>query len=334
MTQSPSTTAGPIIDVDQLRVVLGNREILHDVSFSVQAGDIFGFIGPNGSGKTTTIRAMLGLYQPDSGTVTIAGSKAGTDPARAATGFALDQDGLYGDLSAAENIAFFRDLYGCPRDPSEVTRILDQVGLADRADDKVRMFSKGMRQRVAIARAIAHDPQVIIMDEPTSGVDPVAQNQIHDLITDLVHSHGKTVLLSSHNLDEIQRLCNRIALIAQGRILLTGDLAQLAAEAGANELTITAQAPIDDATAGALRAIPELGMREVDGALVRLRPAASESVSDVVARLAAHGVEPENLTSNRARLEQIFASTVQMAAQDVEQTRAPARGATRAVGRR
>lgn len=333
MTQPPVATTDPVIDVDHLRVVLGDREILHEVTFSVQAGDIFGFIGPNGAGKSTTIRTLLGLYQPDSGTVTIAGKTAGTDPARAATGFALDQDGLYGDLSAADNIAFFRDLYGCRRDPGEVTRILNLVGLADRADDRVRMFSKGMRQRVAIARAIAHDPEVIIMDEPTSGVDPVAQTQIHDLITDLVHTHGKTVLLSSHNLDEVQRICNRIALIVQGRILLTGDLAQLAGQVGENELTITAQAPVDVATTAALRAIPELGVQDVDGALVRLRPAASESVSDVVARLAAHGVEPSSLTRNRARLEQIFAAAVQTAAHDTEPAPRPARGA-RAVRRR
>ena len=220
------------------------------------------------------------------------------------------------------------------RDPGEVTRILTQVGLSDRATDKVRRFSKGMRQRVAIARAIAHDPQVIIMDEPTSGVDAVAQTQIHDLITNLVQNHGKTVLLSSHNLDEVQRICNRIALIVQGRILLSGDLVQLTRQIGGNELTITAQTPVDNATAAALRAIPELGVQDVDGALVRLRPAASESVSDVVARLAAHGIEPASLTSNRARLEQIFAEAVRTDAQEVDQTPRPRRRGARAVRRR
>lgn len=324
---TPHVSGGPAIQVDELRVALGGSEIVHGVTFEVQQGDVFGFIGPNGAGKTTTIRALLGLYQPVSGAATILGHPAGTDRARALRGFALDQDGLYGDLSAAQNVAFFRSLYGCRRDPHHVEHVLAQVGLADRAEDKVRTFSRGMRQRVAIARAIAHDPQVIILDEPTSGVDPIAQSQLHELIGGLARSHGMTVFLSSHNLDEVQLLCNRIALIAQGRILLSGDLGELSAQAGHNEITVTTQAPVDDDTAAALRAEPALGVHDVRSTYLLLRPAPSESVSAVVGLLAAHGVEAASLTSNHARLDQIFQEAVTKASAEAAQARPPvARG--------
>lgn len=318
---APPGSATPAIEVEDLRVALGGREIVHGVSFQVRPGDVFGFIGPNGAGKTTTIRALLGLYQPDSGAVRILGHSAGTDRARALRGFALDQDGLYGDLSAAQNIDFFRGLYGCRRDPRHVKHVLAQVGLADRADDKVRTFSRGMHQRVAIARAIAHDPQVVILDEPTSGVDPLMQAQLHELIGDLARTHGMTVLLSSHNLDEVQLLCNRIALIAEGRILVSGDLAELRAQAGHNEIAITTQTPVTADTAAALQGESALGVREVQGTRLLLQPQPAESVSTVVSLLAAHGVEAVSLSSNRARLEQIFEAAVTKASTEAAQAR-------------
>ncbi len=319
------------IDVADLTVDLGGTEILHGVTFKVEPGDIFGFIGPNGAGKTTTIRTMLGLYQPSGGTVTVSGHAAGTNAARAATGFTLDQDGLFGDLTATENIAYFRALYGQPDDPDEVSKVLRQVGLEDRAGDPVRTFSRGMRQRVAIARAIAHHPDVVIMDEPTSGVDPVAQGQIHDLITSLVRDHGKTVLLSSHNLDEVQRLCNRIALIAQGRIVVSGELTKLAAEVGKRQVTVIAQSPIPAEAEAALRDVPEIGLESVQGTEVRLKP--TVAVSQVVAILAQHGVEPIEWKSNDAKLEQIFADAVS-AAEPSASSESPAKSSARARRKR
>ncbi len=309
MSDSPPAAPDPMIDGAGLHIALGGRQILHGVSFTVATGDVFGFIGPNGAGKSTTIRTMLGLYRPDAGSVRVAGHPAGTDEARAATGFALDQDGLYDGLTAADNIAFFRDLYGCRRDDQAVMRVLDQVGLADRAQDRVRTFSRGMRQRTAIARALAHDPQVVVMDEPTSGVDPVARQQLHGLIADLVRDRGLTLLISSHDLDEIQQLCTRIALIGGGRIVLAGEVGELTRQQGLGDLTVTTTAPVSASVADALRAEASLGVQHVDGRTLRLRPTGAP-VSTAVATLAAHGVEVSDLTSSRARLEQVFADAV------------------------
>lgn len=314
-TSKISGVVSPIaaILVDHVQCTLGGKEILHNVSFQVNQGDIFGFIGPNGAGKTTTIRTVLGLYRTTGGTVSILGDPAGSAAARAKTGVVFDQDGLFDDLTAAANIAYYLELYNRPPDPTIVTRVLNHVGLADRANDKVRTFSRGMRQKVAIARAVAHDPQVLIMDEPTSGVDPVSQIQIHDLITQLVQDHGKTVMISSHNLDEVQRLCNRIALIGQGKILLQGTMSEISATTGPETISATTQKPFDEGAAETLSSIDGLTIETIQGSQLCFTLDPNTTVSEAVAALAARGVELTSFTSNSARLEQVFAAAVKSA---------------------
>ncbi len=329
MTARPT----PIV-VDGLRTTLQGREILRGVSFTVERGDVFGFVGPNGAGKTTTIRTILGLYRPTAGRVTVMGFDAGSDQARACTGFALDQDGLYDAMTAAENIGFYLRLYDVPADPARIDEVLRLVGLDDRADDLVGTFSSGMRKRTALARAVAHHPAVIVLDEPTSGVDPAAQAEIRDLLLEIARQENTAILLSSHNLEEVQRLCNRVAIIAGGQVQLTGDLATLRERMGDQTLTVIATEPVPEPALATLRAAHDLGLREVEGTRLRFAPGAGVRTTTVIARLADAGVDVEHLTTNDASLEDMFASVVAQtpsdpAPQDADAARGHRRGRDR-----
>jgi ABC-2 type transport system ATP-binding protein len=310
-----SSELAPIV-VDGLHVTLRGREILHGVSFTVHQGDVFGFVGPNGAGKTTTIRAILGLYRPTGGRVTVMGQDAGSDRARACTGFALDPDGLYDGMTAAENIGFYLRLYNRPADPARIAQVLRLVGLTARADDLVATFSSGMRKRTALARAVAHHPAVVVLDEPTSGVDPTAQTEIRDLLLEIARQENAAVLLSSHNLQEVQQLCNRVAIIAAGQVQLTGDLAQLREQMGDHTVTVLATDPVPEPALEILRAAPDLGLRRAQGTCLTFAPAAGVRTTTLVARLAATGVDVDRLTTNDASLEDLFAASVAHASSD------------------
>ena len=211
------------ISLDKVTKTLAGRPVLKDVSFIVEPGDVFGYLGPNGAGKTTTIRVILGLFPPNSGKALILGNSVEAEDARQRVGFVLDSDGLYDDMSAYQNLDYYSQIYGIPSTSTNkrIEDMLELANLSDRARDKVSSYSKGMRQRLALARSMLHDPELLILDEPTAGLDPTGQIEVRQTILDLA-KRGKTVFLSSHNLDEVQRICNRIALIDQGGVKLYG----------------------------------------------------------------------------------------------------------------
>jgi len=245
-----------------------------------------------------------------------------------------DQDGLYDAMTAAENIGFYLRLYDVPADPARIDEVLRLVGLADRADDLVGTFSSGMRKRTALARAVAHHPAVIVLDEPTSGVDPAAQAEIRDLLLEIARQENTAILLSSHNLEEVQRLCNRVAIIAGGQVQLTGDLATLRERMGDQTLTVIATEPVPEPALATLRAAHDLGLREVEGTRLRFAPGAGVRTTTVIARLADAGVDVEHLTTNDASLEDMFASVVAQtpsdpAPQDADAARGHRRGRDR-----
>jgi ABC-2 type transport system ATP-binding protein len=185
------------------------------LDIEVREGEVFGFLGPNGAGKTTTIRLLGALIAPTSGTAEIAGHRLGRDDARirAAVGVLTEQPGLYERLSARDNLDFFARLHGLPERVrvAQVERFLRLMGLWDRREDPVATYSRGMKQKVAIARAALHEPKIMFLDEPTTGLDPDAAKTVRDLIHAL-RAEGRTVFLCTHNLDEADRLCDRIAL--------------------------------------------------------------------------------------------------------------------------
>jgi ABC-2 type transport system ATP-binding protein len=298
-----------VIHIDNIVKKIGTREILKRVSFDVEAGDIFGYLGPNGAGKTTTIRILLGLLQPDKGDIKILGQSISDFTTRLKIGFSLDPDGLYDAMTAWENLKYFADIYEVSNDGANIDKVLRIVGLADRADDRVGTYSKGMRQRLSLARSMVHSPEVLILDEPTAGVDPTGQIEIRKILLDIAHNEKKTVLLSSHNLDEVQRICNRIALIDRGEIKLYGELEILRQKMGRSGIVIETSEVIPDQVLEAVKKQTQLGFREMNKTnLIFENREGGAKVSDIVTFLAGYGVKIEKADRQEASLEDLYAS--------------------------
>ncbi|MBN1367429.1 MAG: ABC transporter ATP-binding protein [Dehalococcoidales bacterium] len=296
------------IHIDNIRKTLGHREILKGITFDVQTGDIFGYLGPNGAGKTTTIRILLGLLQADSGELNILGQDIRLTGTRIKIGFALDPDGLYNTMTAAENLQYYADIYHVADAGVRIDKVLGLVGLADRAGDWVGAYSKGMRQRLSLARAMVHDPDVLILDEPTAGVDPTGQMEVRKILLDIAHVENKTVLLSSHNLDEVQRICNRIALIDRGEIKLYGELKDLRQKMGRSAVVVDVSSKVSDTVLEQLRKQTQMGFREAGDATLIFEPTGVVEISDIVSFLAASGVKIDKVGRREVSLEELYAS--------------------------
>jgi ABC-2 type transport system ATP-binding protein len=287
---------------------LGEREVLRDVSFIAKQGDVFGYLGPNGAGKTTTIRILLGLLQPTSGKATILGEDVSRDEARRKVGFVLESDGLYDNKTAEENLWYYARIYGMAEPAERIDRILNLVELRDRARDKVGTYSKGMRQRLALARAMTHNPELLVLDEPTAGVDPSGQIEVREVILNMADKEGKTIFLSSHNLDEVQRTCNHIALIDRGEIKLYGELEQLRREMSGNRVEIETTEDIAEPLLAELKSLSHLGLRERKDRVLTFVPQEGVRISDIVSLLVRQGVEIEGVNKKEASLEEIYSA--------------------------
>jgi ABC-2 type transport system ATP-binding protein len=297
------------IHIDKIRKTLGRRDILKGISLDVLTGDIFGYLGPNGAGKTTTIRILLGLLRADSGELNVLGSDIGLADTRMKIGFALDPDGLYDMMTARENLKFYADIYGITDASPQIDKVLRLVGLDDRAEDRVGTYSKGMRQRLSLARAMVHNPEILILDEPTAGVDPTGQIEIRKILLDIARKEKKTVLMSSHNLDEVQRICNRVALIDRGEIKLYGELEDLRHKMGRSGIVIKTSGGITDAVLEQLKQQPKLGFRDTSGTSLFFTPQeGAADVSDIISYLTGQGVRIEQAGRQEASLEELYAS--------------------------
>ncbi len=305
--------ADSVISLEQLDKSLGDRQILKNVTLSVMRGDIFGYLGPNGAGKTTTIRIILGLMRATSGTVSVLGKEVLEDKTRCNIGFVLEADGLYDNMTAFANMMYYARLYGADKPAEKIGAALKLVGLADRADDKVASYSKGMRQRLALARALAPDPELLVLDEPTAGVDPTGQIDIRELMLDLVHKRAKTILLSSHNLDEVQRICNRIALIHKGEIRLYGEKDKLQREMGHGGVQIETVEPVAPRIIAELGKLPGFKVGEQEGTLLTLLRSQGADVPSAVTLLASLGVRIESVKKQEASLEEMYTTIVREA---------------------
>lgn len=296
------------ISLENVKKSLGNREILKDISFKVNTGDIFGYLGPNGAGKTTTIRIILGLYRADSGNLDVMGHDVSNNEIRRKIGFVLDLDGLYDGMTARENLIFYSRIYGMVQAEERLDHLLDMVELTDRGDDRVFTYSTGMRQRLALARSMVHNPEILVLDEPTSGVDPSGQIQIRKILLDLAHKEKKTIILSSHNLDEVQRICNRIAIIDRGEIKLLGELEGLRRKMGKSGIIIKSSESITDNMIGEIKKLPRLGLKEVRDKSIILMPDKKTETSDIISLLSNSGIKVEEVIKQEASLEEMYSN--------------------------
>jgi ABC-2 type transport system ATP-binding protein len=217
-----------IVEVDRLSKGFGKVRALDSVSFYVAEGEVFGFLGPNGAGKTTTIRILLGLLHPDGGTAKIGGHDCWGDHARAAPlfGATLEQPGLYGYLTGRDNLRQFARMLG-PVDERQITDLLALVGMTERGDDKVKRYSMGMRQRLALAQALLGKPRLLVLDEPTNGLDPNGIHGLRILLRKLATEQGLTIFFSSHLLSEVEELCDRVVVLHRGEVRAAGPLSEL-----------------------------------------------------------------------------------------------------------
>lgn len=202
--------------------------VLRGLSLTVERGEIYGFLGPNGSGKTTTMKILMGLMKPTSGTAEVLGAPAGTVNVRRKIGFLPEAPYFYDYLTAEEFLSFYGRLAGLPgRDLGHrVTSLLELVGLSEARKRQLRKFSKGMLQRIGLAQALIHDPDLVILDEPMSGLDPIGRKQVRDLILDL-RDRGKTVFFSTHIIPDVEMICDRVGVIMEGKLVATGRVEEL-----------------------------------------------------------------------------------------------------------
>jgi ABC-2 type transport system ATP-binding protein len=219
----------PIIEVKGLQKNFGAFTAVKDVSFTVNKGDVFGFLGPNGAGKSTTMRCMLSLIKPNAGQINIFGKNLfeARNEILAQVGSIVEKPDFYKYLSARKNLEIFARISGADVSQQTIFETLDFVGLTGREKDKVGGFSHGMRQRLGIAQTLLHKPELIILDEPTTGLDPQGIIEVRDLILRLKNEQNKTVILSSHQLAEIEHVANRMVIINKGQTIIEGSVSEL-----------------------------------------------------------------------------------------------------------
>ena len=223
-----------MIDIDNLQLKIGEKEVLTGIDLHLKPGDVYGLLGPNGAGKSTTIFALLGLRAYSDGNVRVLGADPADDARtiRRAVGVMPEKAGFYPWMTALDHIKWYGGLYGCRHTDRDVEMMLDRVGLRAAVRHPIGTYSRGMRQRLAVARALMPRPRLLILDEPTNGLDPKGRREIHDLLVDFAVDRKAGVLLCSHLLDDVERLCNRIGIIDGGRSRIEGSIADLLAKQG------------------------------------------------------------------------------------------------------
>jgi ABC-2 type transport system ATP-binding protein len=308
------------LSVEQLSKRFGDRIAFEDVSLEVGPGEVFGFLGPNGAGKTTMVRTLGTLLSPTSGSATVAGfpllPENGVE-IRRRIAILPESPGLYLRLTVAENLECFADLYEVPDPGDRIGRALGAVDLADRAHDACGTLSKGLRQRVALARALLSDPQVLCLDEPTAGLDPVATREVHQLVTALSRS-GVTIFLTTHRLEEAERLCDRVAIL-HTTLRSIGRPAQLRERLFARTLTVRTLGPLAD-PGGVFVGLPAVDGWHQDGPTSYVLAVSEQAVAApaVTRALVAAGAEVLSIGESQHSLEEVYLELID---QDPEASR-------------
>jgi ABC-type multidrug transport system ATPase subunit len=284
------------IDTQRLTKKYGNLVAVDRLTLRVARGEVYGFLGPNGAGKTTTLRMLMGLVRPTAGTATVLGERPGSSEGLARIGALIEAPGFYPFLSARDNLRVMAMHAGVPAERVDV--VLEDVELLGRANDRFAVYSQGMQQRLGVASALLKDPDVLILDEPTTGLDPKGMAEIRDFIRELGRGQ-RTVLLSSHLMPEVEQVCDRVGVIHRGALVREGTVDELRGDRG---LVVRAE-PLADAVRVLRERRDVAGIRSDDGAV---HFSASASAADINRALVTAGVAVTELRSERASLEEVF----------------------------
>jgi ABC-2 type transport system ATP-binding protein len=302
------------IRTEHLSCHFGAIRAVDDLSLEIPKGIIFGFLGPNGSGKTTTIRLLLGLLEPTRGRACVLGfdTQTQSEQIRNASGALLEHSGLYERLSAHDNLEFYGRIYrmDSARLEARIKELLTHFGLWERRQERVGNWSRGMKQKVAIARALLHQPALIFLDEPTAGLDPIAAASLRDDIAALVQAGDVTVFLNTHNLPEAEKLCAQVGVIRNGKLLSVGSLDQLQREEGPPRILITGSG-FTHGILEQLRTMPTVEAVMQQNSHLEVTLSNPSDNSRVLEFLIQAGVQVEEVHKNKASLEDVFLKTME-----------------------
>ena len=306
--------ARTVVQMTDVSMSFGQVKAVDGVSLSVNKGEVFGFLGPNGAGKTTTIRLLLGLLTPSAGRAEVLGFDTRTQAAaiREHCGALLEHNGLYERMSAHDNLEFQGRVWRMPSAHREarIEEMLTDIGLWERRFDLVGKWSRGMKQKLAVARAMFHRPELIFLDEPSAGLDPVAAAALRQDLARLAEREGVTIFLTTHNLAEAEKLCHRVAVIRKGKLLAIGTVDELSGKDGSMHAEIAGKG-FNDAIVAALRAMPDVASVRWENSHVSVALERGTEVAPLVHMLVGCGVQIEGVHKNEASLEDVFLDLMQ-----------------------
>ena len=301
-----------ILEVQNLAKNYGDFQAVKGVSFNIEEGEIFSLLGPNGAGKTTTISILSTLYTPTSGDATIGGHSVSKDPmaVRQVIGVVPQDLALYEDLTARENLIFWGQMYGLSGKSltSRVDEVLEQIGLVDKAKDRVKTYSGGMKRRVNIGVGLLHKPKLLFMDEPTVGIDPQSRRAILDTVKDL-NKKGMTVLYTTHYMEEAEELSNRVGIIDHGELIAIGTQKELTKQVGETETLVLHIGENEDpeALVTSFKTIKEvLEANVINNEISVITPSAKDVLASVVTKANERGIKIHSIDIREPNLEAVF----------------------------
>ncbi|MEC1601760.1 MULTISPECIES: ABC transporter ATP-binding protein [Bacillus] len=301
-----------MLQAENIKKAYGKKTIVKGISFSLRKGESFGLLGPNGAGKSTTISMISGLVPLDGGEITVGGYVIGkdTNKAKQKIGIVPQEIALYPTLTAQENLVFWGKMYGLTHGEAKKrsTEVLEYVGLTERAKDKIETFSGGMKRRINIGAALMHKPELLIMDEPTVGIDPQSRNHILETVKQL-NETGMTVIYTSHYMEEVEYLCDRIGIIDQGEMIAIGTKNDLCSRLGGDTIIQMTVSGADEGFLSAVRSLAHVNDVTVSESELKIEVAAAHHekvVTSLLAEAAAHQTNLLSLQVQEPNLERLF----------------------------
>ena len=297
------------IRTQDLHCQFGDLHAVDGITFTVETGSIFGFLGPNGAGKTTTIRLLLGLLEPSAGEASVLGYDVRTqaDQVRLYCGALLEHNGLYERLSAEDNLDLFGRIWHLPtaQRAQRIQLLLEDMELYERRKETVQTWSRGMKQKLAVARTLMHDPRLVFLDEPTAGLDPVAAASLREKLVQMARQHDVTVFLTTHNLSEAEKICDRVGVINHGRLISVGSPDELRLRQGTHSLIVVGRG-FDTALMEELKGMPDVAGVELQDHHLVVHFTQETDSGKLVQFLAGKGVMIDEVRKGKASLEEAF----------------------------